>query len=297
MPDAQKLFRGRSRRERLYLPCGELPMTLFARFRVEGISPEYVLKKLHREEISVYNVSKPQKNILYFSVKRKEERKVFAILKDSCYNSRKVSPDGWAGVIRKGKARVPLIVCFALAMLILYLTEPLVLSVRVIGVDGARREKIESVLHANGVRVGCVWKGEASLVSELLKVDGVSRCSFIKKGYVLTVDIGVRLGDGVRPEKEALLSEADGIVESVVVYAGRAEVKVGAEVKIGDILVSPYDGEGREVLPSARVSLICEAEGGYEELLLLTEGKFLTMEPCGDGFRVTYRHIQTINFF
>ena len=70
-------------------------MRIFAlcqRMSIEGIMPERALLKLRRAGIDLYDVKKPQKNRLDFTVAQKDMQKVFAIYPDVCYNIDGQSP-------------------------------------------------------------------------------------------------------------------------------------------------------------------------------------------------------------
>ena len=47
------------------------------RFLIEGVMPERALLRLKRAGISVFNVKKPQKNQILFSISKKDSEKVF----------------------------------------------------------------------------------------------------------------------------------------------------------------------------------------------------------------------------
>ena len=270
-------------------------MTFFVRFSIRGISPERGLIKLHRQKISVYNVVKRDKDRLCFSVKRKEEKKVIAIFASSCYNIEKDPPQGWAKALHMLKERSGFLVGALCSFLAIALMQTLVLRVEVEG-GGAREGEIRAILAENGVRVWRPYTADGAALSvEVLSVRDVSFCSVYKEGFVVYAKIGLRSAEGERAEAKPLLSDCDGVVESIVVLSGTPAVSVGDAVKAGDVLVLPQDEAGSAV-PSARVSILCTAYGDYFELLLLTGGDHISLEREGDVWCARYRRIQSIYF-
>ncbi|MBO4989133.1 MAG: sporulation protein YqfD [Clostridia bacterium] len=270
-------------------------MTFFVRLSIQSLSPEVALSKLKREGISLYHVEKSEKNRLYFSIKRKDERKAFAILGNSCYNMKKERSEGWSLFFEHAKKRTGFALGAALLFLAMALLQPMVFAIDLKG-EERYRDYAETILAENGVRLFQPYRGDnAYLSARLLQLPAVSFASVKKEGFRLVVEIRSRSQEEI-VKKEPLCAAYDGTVETLVVLAGTASVKVGDEVAKGDVLILPTGADGREVVPCAKVSLLCRAVGSREELLLLTEGDYLTMREIDGGYEATFRRIHTITF-
>lgn len=270
-------------------------MTFFVRLSIQSLSPEVALSKLKREGISLYHVEKTEKNRLYFSIKSKDERKAFAILGNSCYNMKKERSEGWSLLFERARKRVGCLLGALLLFAAMFFLQPMVFFIDVKG-ERAYRDYAMTLLEENGVRLFSPYTGDnVYLSAKLLQLPAVTFASVRKEGFCLVVEIRSRLQEAT-VRKEPLFASCDGTVESIVVLAGTASVKVGDEVKKGDVLVLPTTTDGRERVPCAKVSLLCRAKGSREELLLLTEGDYLSLEETEEGYEATFRRIHTITF-
>ena len=87
------------------------------RIAIDGIMPERALLRLKRAGICLYNIQKPQKTRILFTVKKKDCEKVFAIYPSVCYNNngytpytaKKIGALGLAKVSERLKNRVGLL--------------------------------------------------------------------------------------------------------------------------------------------------------------------------------------------
>ena len=88
-------------------------MRLFAlrqKMAIEGVMPERALLKLRLAQIDLFDVKKPQKNRLVFTVARKDVQKVFAIYPNVCYNK-----NGYASYTAENLGAVGLTKCLDFA--------------------------------------------------------------------------------------------------------------------------------------------------------------------------------------
>ena len=57
---------------------------------IEGLSAHRAVERLRREHIAVLSARRTQKNAVAVCVDANDRKKVFAILRDTCYNIKKV---------------------------------------------------------------------------------------------------------------------------------------------------------------------------------------------------------------
>ena len=296
------------------------------RFLIEGIMPERALLRLKRAGIAVYHVKKRQKNQILLSVKKKDCEKVFAIFRDSCYNSSVYSAytakrlgvfGGWR-YFESLKKRTGFIVGGLLFCALTLFADGLIFGVRFSGTDIYAREAVMA-LEENGIKPFARYKqGSEDLVcAKLLKNKGVEFCSVQKRGLYVVVDVRLSPFLEHAPQKGDMIAKRSGKLLSIVALRGTPQKKAGDSVRVGETLVSGYfetqSGEKKSVEVVARASVACtywkslqaaSAEEAFAMAYLeigLSERDQITkktIEQKGNEYAVTieYTAIQTINF-
>ncbi len=227
-------------------------------FRVESLSAHRVPDKLREAGIFVYSAESAQKNVINVQVGRKDAKKVFAILRGSCYNVKKVRSRGLARVadgLKKSAGAVAGILLFTGAVLF---CEGRVLKIEVTGSGAYYEQEILSLLSENGIGAfSALPEDTAKLTAEILSLPRVSFCSVSNGGGILTVTVETE-DDAAPVKREPLIAPIDGVVKEIVVVRGAALVSEGDSVRAGDTLVSnlvAFGKKEREVVVIARVKL------------------------------------------
>ena len=296
------------------------------RFVIEGIMPERALLRLKRAGIVVYNVKKPQKNQILFSVKKKDSEKVFAIFRDPCYNSNGYSAytakrlgvfGGWR-YVESLKRRTGFIVGGMLFCALTLFADGFIFGIRFKGTDIYAREAVMA-LEENGIKPFTRYqKGSEDLVcAKLLKNKGVEFCSVQKQGLYVVVEVRLSPFLERAPVKGDMIAMRSGTLLSIATLRGTPQKKAGEQVQAGETLVSSYfetqSGEKKTVEVIARASVACtyekslQAESAeeafakaYLELALSGRDKITkkTIAERNNEYVVTieYTTIQTINF-
>ncbi len=294
--------------------------------QITGVMPERALLRLKREKIALYNVKKPQKNAVVFSVERKDLQKVFAIYPKVCYNIDEYTPftltdlgaEGIGKVLETLKNRTGLIIGVLLFCLLTLFASDRVLGVECVGSSVYQREVL-CTLEEYGVQPFKAYQDKnADLIcSKLLTLDGVEFCSIKKRGFFVQVELrqspfakhGVVKGD--------MCSTRQGVLQSVTVLKGTALKKVGDSVAVGDRLVGGYftaeDGAQVSVNVVARASIACtyECEIAAEDERTAFAEAYLQIHPScldeitawsvektasGYAVKIEYVAVQTLNF-
>lgn len=242
---------------------------------IEGLSAYRAADKLNRAGIPVYSVQNPQKSGVLLEVASKDLKKVFAILRGSCYNVKKVR---FRGLTRLGKncfKRIGLFAGAALFSIAVLAMQSRVLRVDVTGSGAYYREEVTRILSEGGIQTfGAMPKDPAPFTAQILSLPRVSFCSLSQKGGVLTVEVQVSDESALR-ERAPLTAPVAGTVEEITAVRGTACVAVGDEVSEGQILVDcveQAEGGMRSVIVIARVKLartFCAEYGGSEESALM----------------------------
>lgn len=243
------------------------------RIAIDGIMPERALLRLKRAGICLYNIQKPQKNRILFTVKKKDCEKVFAIYPSVCYNNngytpytaKKIGAFGLAKVSERLKNRVGLLLGILLFCTATLYADAFVFGVEFIGSEIYARE-VYTALKEQGITPFARYpKGKEDLVcAKLLSLDRVEFCSVKKQG--LRVQVEMRLTEFSKPIKQSgdMQAKHTGKLVSITALKGTPLKSVGEQVTIGEPLVGAYlqtdSGKREKVLAIARASIACVYE-------------------------------------
>ncbi len=234
---------------------------------IESLSAHRVLDKLAQAGVRVLSAERAQKNVVTVWINGKDEKKVFAILRGSCYNVKKVRYRGLERLKRECLKAVGLVAGAFVFLCGVLFTESRVLKIRVVGSGAYYAREVNEILCANGTGFFSAKPAEDSgLTAKILSLPRVSFCSLALEGGVLTVTVEVSDESGLH-EGTPLLAPAGGTVEELVIVRGTAKVAVGDTVAAGDVLVensAPVGESGfRPVIVIARAAVRCTVAKEY----------------------------------
>ena len=270
-------------------------------FTVEALSAYRVVDKLARAGIEVLSFRTASKNSAVFTVNGKDTKKVFAILRGSCYNIRKVRPRGLSRVAERIIKSAGLLAGILLFFLSVLFFQARVLDIRVVGSGAYYKDEVLRILNENGVKKFSFLPEDcAPITASIIALPRVSFCTVGKDGGIVTVTVEVT-DDEATLQSEPLLSPATGTVEELVVVRGTPLVQAGDSVNAGDEVVKNeiYFGEEKEesskVIVIARVVVavpFAKEYAGSEESALLNaalefgQTRDLHTTKTGEGFLV-----------
>lgn len=276
------------------------------KLQIEGIYPEGAVLKLQREKISLFNVRKTKKKVIELCIERKNLKKVFTILNDSCYNIVKFERFGISRFFACCQRRVGVFIGICLFALLCTLSDLFVLRIEVIGTGNYYRREVLSLLEENGVGVGKRFSDKivTTVTAQILALDDVGFCSLKKSGSVLWVEVQTTSPSELC-QRESLYSPATGTVYDLTVLRGTVQTSEGDAVEKGQLLVG-LDTAQEIVMASVRV--LCtftanvnetSAEKAIAYCLLGIEsennGEILTQNvtPTNEGFLVNITYLVT----
>ncbi len=239
-------------------------------FEAEGLGVERAVDKLRAAGIPVLWAVKIRKNGVRIAVGGKHRKKVFAILRGTCYNVTKVRARGLERLLAAGAKVAGLFFGAALSLALVMAAGGRVLRIDVVGSGAYYEAEVREILSRGGVELFSAPPDDPSALSaRILALPRVSFCTLEKRGGVLTVEVEVA-GEPVPLQKGALVCPADGLLEELVVVRGTPLLSVGDEVKAGDVLVADYALYGQEqreaeVIARATVRYSVRAEYGLSE--------------------------------
>ncbi len=220
---------------------------------VSGLSAYRAAERLRAGGVTVLSARRNEKNGITLRIDANERKKVFAILRSSCYNIEKTEE---RGILRLRSALVRAagaLLGGAFALAAIAFLQGRVLRVEVAGSGAYLEPQIRAVLEEEGVGVFSRPPEENALAARLLSLPRVGFCSVETEGGVLRVR--VETSKEASPlSGGALLSPAAGTVEALFVLRGTSLVKCGDSVEAGQPLVEPHMQFGEEVRSTAVIA-------------------------------------------
>lgn len=220
---------------------------------VECLSFGALLRRLHAGKMACFFVEIRGKR-LNFVVSRANLGKVVAIAEELGYNYEIKRSGGLASLAAHPLRRIGLLFGVILCVVALLLASGFVSTINVN--LSYRRAEVVRVLGELGVSEG-TYASELdcdALGQALFALDGVAFASVVRHGNVLYVTLQEEapsatyeyLSDGA-----VLTATKGGVVARILVFEGTACVKIGDEVKQGDVLVEGYNLAHDERVPCA----------------------------------------------
>lgn len=260
-----------------------------AQIEIEGIGAARAVEKLVQGGVPVLGAKLQKKGVL-IQVDAKHCKKVFAILRGSCYNVKKVSFSGWRKLLERMRRYAGLLVGTAVFAGAVLFCQSRVLRVEVVGSGACYTSEVLALLAEDGTGFFSPPPEGGALTARILALPRVSFCSLHHEGGVLTVQ--VELSDDALPlSTEPLYAPADGVVYALTVVAGRALVAVGDSVRAGDVVA---ENGARATIAGVTIAYaVDEIYSGSEDSAraqaYLAHGEIdqLQTEQTGSGWRIT----------
>ncbi len=251
---------------------------------IESLSAVGVLNKLSGAGISVLGAEKTQKNAITVWVDGKDRKKVFAILRGSCYNIKEVKSRGAERIFALCKKSAGLLVGAALFLLLVCGFQNRILRVEVTGSGSYYSAQVMDILEESGVKSLSALPAEnAQIKADILALPRVSFCSLRFDGGVLQVVVEVS-DENALSSSDPLVSPATGEVTELTLVRGRACVQVGDSVEQGAVIADGSLEDGRNVLVIARVKVRYFVQREYaldeREALAQAELDYGVLEEC-----------------
>ena len=212
------------------------------RIKVTGLNQTNLLKKLWVNGITVYDYVKKSPKVCFFTVKREDFSKFFAITDKTCYNIKTIKEYGVKSFFKKIKNAAAFLIAFFVFTVASYAASAVFTGIDFYGSGAEYSERLTTYFNKQGFKSYRLFP-EAKLkeleTKTLKENDYLSFVSLKKRGSRLKATVIKKVKDlSVKnPIKTDLVSDVSGIVSSVRVYRGFSAVRVGDEVQKGDILV------------------------------------------------------------
>ena len=266
-------------------------------FLIKGLNLDGLLNVARRKGIALYSVKKLGGKRMIVTVNLSESQKFFAIAKNLCYNITKVRDGGLFFPVYSLIKNFGLLLGGIVFVLFSVFINDVVFCFDFYGSGKMYAKDALSYMNSVGVKE---FTRFSSLDLNTL-ADGIlknsDRFSFVscqKQGNRMKVNLvlspkPVGVLDG---KAESLISDVDGVIESIKVYRGTARVKVGDTVQKGSLIVDGNVLVGENLIKTnvlATVAIIVEKEftyqtdqdGAEDKALLFAEQEFSDREVLG----------------
>ncbi len=209
----------------------------------------------------MYNVVQKSPKVCFFTVPDEELTIFFAITNETCYNVKIIGNSGISKILSSLKKSAVILVAIVTFTLTAYLSSSVLIGVDFYGSGAEYSERLKTYLDKEGFkRFKFFPKSSLKRASDkALKDNGyLSFISLKKRGSRLLVT-AVKKTAALpikTPIDGDLVSTVSGTVSSITVYPGFTDLKVGDEVKTGDVLVRAEGSVKDEPVKSGVVAFI-----------------------------------------
>lgn len=215
----------------------------YINFRAFGGFADRFLNLCTKENIPLWNIKNTDGRISasttiggYLAIRRPARKAGMKV--------RALEKKGLVFFLKRNKIRVGILVGAAASAVIFFTLTQFVWSVSVVGNVSVEDDRILSVFENYGVKVGSRISSidlKQTASKALGEIDELSWAAVNRKGTVMVIEVRERktapkMYDNSRPTN--LVATEDGVVLSIDILYGKAEVKPGSAVKKGDLLIN-----------------------------------------------------------
>ena len=230
-------------------------MKPLVRIQIIGYNLDQLINRLQSNNIVIYNIERTENNVMFFSVKFREYKRVKPLLKNYEYHIKYLGLANFKTWLKKNVA-ILLVVPFAIGLMAF--STRFTWKIKIYGGEGELESSVIKILEDNNIAVGKFLPHDSKSVEDILlkQLPNVAQVSCMTRGTTLIINISKKLV--YTPETyEPIRATYNGIVTNFSLISGTMAVSCGDFVSVGDILVYPFtldkDGNQVQVKPIAEV--------------------------------------------
>lgn len=239
----------------------------FTRIKIEGLNQIKLLTFIKNNDIDVFNVQFLSKSVMEFDINSNKLKKLKKIFKNKSINYQILGNTGVCGILYLLLNNIGIIISILFFIIFVLIFNNFLFNIKVQCSDDVMSHNVEEYVgeylkQSNYLKS----KVDTSEIEKLIytNFDKVSLVSAIKKGGFVVIDIKQMLDNNETTTEENFTpatSSVRGYVQSIQVFQGMPQVKVGDFVDVGDVLISQivYDSKGNKqfVVPKGKVEIKC----------------------------------------
>ncbi len=234
-------------------------------YTISGNRLEVLPELLHQRGVNVYRFNAVSKNTCQIIIDYKDYRKFFAICNNMCYNIKKVIYKGLLSPFKNATLILGGVIGVALFIAICVTMQNYIFEIDVLGSGACYKHQTISVANSMGVKKFAKFSSVNLTELEQKILSSNSGLSFVScKQYgnrlVINTYLSTSKEDPLNSNGKEIISNFNGVIESISVLRGTALKTVGETVSKGEVIVGAYitdkDGETYPSYVIARVAVI-----------------------------------------
>lgn len=231
------------------------------KFEITGLNTEKIINKVIKKH-QIYDIKKFSHSCIFYC-RAKDKKQINKIIKNS---GQDIKNDGYIGIskVLKSFTRIGIISAVVISAILWIISTFFVTDIIFLGDINFTAKEISKVLENQNIKK---WSLKSQidlnkLETELLNIKYISYADAIIKGNSIVINIKEQLTNSEVVSignYEPIISCYDGIITSIKVIQGTANVQVGDIVKVGDVLVKPYvKKEDKELSVQPLADIVCD---------------------------------------
>lgn len=225
------------------------------KFNVTGYNIDNLLKILYIKKIALFNVVRQDAKTLSFEINEKDEKKVKRYIANFKVNK---TPKFIKQLPKFVLVNLGVVLGVFLGGLFFLFASNFTWKISIYGTKDLTVNEIIDVLNKNGVKTGKINLQSSEEIESILlnNYDRIAQVSVIREGTHIIINLSEKL---VYEEKEfaPIKAQFSGIITKINIISGTNNVKIGAFVNAGDVLVLPFNinsnGQKVNVKPLAEI--------------------------------------------
>ncbi len=257
-------------------------MKLLVQVRVVGYNLDQLINKIQNNNITIYNIKRVENNVMFFTIKLKQYKRLKPILKNYEYQSKYLGIANFKTWLKRNVA-ILLVLPFAFGLMMF--STNITWNIKVYGADTELKQSVVDILKVNNISKGKILPKDNKFIEKILteQLPNVAQVSCMLRGTTIVINISKKLVY-VPETYEPIKASFSGIITSFSLISGTLAVNVGDFVNVGDILVYPFsldkDLNQVSVQPiaeiKAKVYIVGSSKLSATETVLARTGKSYT---------------------
>lgn len=245
-------------------------VTGYLLLQISGDFNERLLNLFALNKVNVWNIKRVGERI-FLSISVRDYKKIRNIRGKTKIKIRILKKIGVPFIVRRYRLRIGFLVGILLFFAIIYVLSQFVWRIEVVGNQHLTKNEILEMCDSVGLHIGAPKsKVDSYEIRDkmLLESNKLAWASFNLEGSVVTVNVSEIKNEFSDEEYCNIVSDYNGVIKSIIVQKGSAEVLSGEAVQKGDLLISGVvSATGHTYFTNATGTVTAEVEENIEIIL------------------------------
>lgn len=249
------------------------------KFDLTGYNIDNLLKTLYIRKVTLLNVVRHEHNKVSFEILDRDFKKVKRHIANFKVKQTMSRFKRFPSYIL---ANVGVIIGCFIGLIFGLFASQYTWQIKVYGMEELTENDIISVLSENNIKKGKINSQTSEEIEEILlnNYDRIAQVSVIREGTAIIINLSEKLVYN-EVEFQPITAKYSGVIKSINIITGTANVKVGDYVNTGDVLVLPFNLNSKEqkvsVKPIAKITaeifVVAKCEMKKIEQVLVRTGR------------------------